>query len=272
VWRLDAFEWRAALRLTPEDQYLAEHMPDYRAGLMLDRSVPRGRLVYAPSLGQLAYHHTETIGSNLFFRLLDTMFAGYAPGGDTILRRRYTFAPLRTRTLRLVLEGHADTPWRIREVRFFDGPAERARDPLWRLAASSNPWEIGMAFDNSQASAWASAQKAAAGQWVEVNFGAPLALTAVTVEQPAEQRGLAQFVEAMVDGRFQRIATQVTAQETPFGPGWRRASAAEIRARGVEWLLLRTGDFGEEDLRLRAPYWGAREIARDGDYRLWKLE
>jgi hypothetical protein len=271
-WRLDAFEWRAALRLTPEEQYLTGRMPDYRAGLMLDRWVPRGQLVYAPSMGQLAYHRTETIGSNLFFHTLETLAAGYRPGGDMILRRSYTFAPLRTRTLRLVLNGRTDMPWRIREVRFFHGPAEWPRDLAWRLAASSNPWEIGLAFDNSQASAWESAKKAATGQWLEVDFGAPLELTAVAVEQPADQWELAQAVEVMVDGRFQRIAAQVTAQETAFGPGWRRASAAEIRARGVAWLLLRPGDYGEEDLRLRAPYWGAREVAREGEFHLWKLE
>src|SRR5207248_2286862 len=49
-WRLEAFDWRAALRITPEEEYLAAHLPDYRAGLMLDRFVPAGQLVYAPSL------------------------------------------------------------------------------------------------------------------------------------------------------------------------------------------------------------------------------
>src|SRR5438477_12644280 len=114
---------------------------------MLDLFVPRGQLSYAPSLTQLAYHHTETIGSNLFFRVLDTLATGYMPGRDTVLRRRYTFAPLRARTVRLVLGGRGDLSWKIKEVRFFHGATELPRDPAWRIMASSNRWDIGLAFD-----------------------------------------------------------------------------------------------------------------------------
>src|SRR5204862_4377095 len=118
-WRLEEFPWRAALRLTPEDRYLTEHVQGYRAGLMLDRFVPRGQLVYAPSVGQLAYHHTEIVGSSLFFRVLDNLATGYMPGRDKTLRRTYTFSPVRTRTLRLVVTARGDLPWGAYEIRFF---------------------------------------------------------------------------------------------------------------------------------------------------------
>jgi hypothetical protein len=52
----------------------------------------------------------------------------------------------------------------------------------------------------------------------------------------------------------------------------RRAVAAEMKASGIEWILIRDGDFGSEDLRQRASHWGAEQIARAGDFRLWKLE
>jgi len=266
-WRLDEFDWRAALRITPEDRYLALHMTEYRPGLMLDRFVPRGQLVYAPSVGQIAYHHTETIGSNLSMNVLDLIATGYMPGRDTMLRRRYTFAPVRTQVLRLVLEAAGDLPWKIGELRL-DIP----RDPRWRIAASSNPWDVGLAFDSSLVSAWVSGKRAQPGLWVQVDFGEPTDVSSVTVEQLPDQRHLAHAVEALVKGRFVRIPAAESIEERPFGRGLRRAAAAEIKARGVSWLLLRTGDYGEEDLRLRAPYWGAHLVSREGDFYLWKLD
>jgi hypothetical protein len=271
-WRLEEFPWRAALRITPEDAYLAAHIRDYRAGLMLDRHVPRGQLVYAPSMEQLAYHHAEFAGSNLYFRVLDTLATGYMPERGQIVRRRYTFAPIQTRTLRVVLNGQGDFPWSVEEIRVFRGAAELPRDPQWRLSASSNPWYIGLAFDNSLVSAWSSARNAGAGQWIQVDFGQPLEVTGLTVEQLPGQERLSQAVETMVNGGFQRVAAEEVTDRRPFGPGLRRGAADEIKASGVQWLLFYPGDFGEEDFRLRAPYWGAREVAREGDYRLWKLE
>jgi hypothetical protein len=271
-WRLEEFPWRAALRITPEDAYLAAHIRDYRAGLLLDRHVPRGQLVYAPSMEQLAYHHAELAGSNLYFHVLDTVATGYMPDRDQIVRRRYAFAPMQTRTLRLVLNGQGHFPWSVKEIRVFRDEAELPRDPAWRLSASSNPWYIGLAFDNSLVSAWTSARDAGTGQWIQVDFGQPLEVNAVTVEQLPGQERLPQMVEAMVNGRFQRVEAEEVTDRRPFGPGLRRAAADEIKASSVQWLLFYPGDFGEEDFRLRAPYWGAREMAREGDYRLWKLE
>jgi hypothetical protein len=268
LWRLDEFDWRAALRLKSEDRYLALHMTEYRPGLMLDRFVPRGHPVYAPSVSQIAYHHTETVGSNLSLHVLDLLATGYMPGRETILRRRYAFPPVRTSSLRIVLDGRGDLPWKLGEVQF-DIP----RDPRWRVAASSNPWDIPLAFDGRTVSAWQSARNAQPGLWVQVDFGGPVDLSAITVEQPEDQRRLPMALEAAAkEGRFVRLQAAETIDERPFGPGLRRAAASEIKASGVEWLLLRTGDYGEEDLRLRAPYWEARLIAREGEFRLWKLD
>jgi hypothetical protein len=229
--------------------------------------VPRGQLVYAPSVGQIAYHHTQTIGSNLYFQVLDLLATGYMPGRDIILRRRYTFPPVRTRTLRIVLDGRGDLPWKMHEIQL-DVP----RDSHWRIAAASNPWDIGLAFDGSAVSTWVSAQNARPGLWVQIDFGAPVDVGAVMIDQPADQRGLPHAVEVLAGGHFHRLPAAESVEEKPFGPGLRRAVAAEIKARGVEWLLLAPGDYAAEDLRLRAPYWGAREAAREGEFRLWRLE
>ena len=271
-WRLEAFEWRAALRLAPEEKYLAEHLADYRAGLMLDRLAPANQLIYAPSAAQLSYHHRLFAGSGLQDRVLNLLVTGYVPDLAVIRKRRYTFAPLRTRSIRLVLEGRQDPPWRIREVRFLQGADELPSQPQWHIEASDNPWEIQLAFDNSAVSEWVSSRRASPGQWVRMDFGSPIELTGVIVEQRPDQQWLRQRLEAMVDGKMMPIPVQETAVDEALGPGLRRKVAAEIKAAGIQWLLLRDGDYGGEDLRRRAPYWGAVEAGNVDGYYLWRLD
>ena len=100
----------------------------------------------------------------------------------------------------------------------------------------------------------------------------PLEVTSVVAAQLPDEGILPQAIEARVGDRFQQIAAREVREEQPFGAGLRRAAAAAIKTCGVAWLALLTEDFGAEDLRLRAPYWNAREVAREGEYRLWRLE
>lgn len=97
-WQLTPFDWRVALRVLPQEPYLEQKVVGYRAGLMLDRYVPPGRLVYSPSLDQLAYHHRDLLTnwqSTLGWRTFLT-FAMAASGdpkrssGDSIRSPRST--------------------------------------------------------------------------------------------------------------------------------------------------------------------------------------
>lgn len=274
-WMLTPFDWRAALRITPQEQYLEQHLAGYRAGLMLDRYVPAGELVYSPSLDQLAYHHRDLLAtweSSLGSRTLRTFFTAVSPDEKPIVRRRYSFRPVHTDAVRLVSESKHDEDVRVSEVRFFDGSQELTRNSKWRLTASDDPWEVQLAFDNNPVSYWSSGTSSKQGMTIEVRFGAPQEITGIVVEQPSSQRDWPISFLAASDRHWERIQDQNEQADLTAPDNIRRVAAAAMKASGVEWILIRDGDHGAEDLRQRAPYWGAVPIAHERDFRLYKLE
>jgi hypothetical protein len=193
-WFLTTFEWRAALRITSQEQYLQSRLGSrYGAGLMLDHFVPADRLVYSPSLDQLAYHHRDLLGfwqSSLGHRMYSMFVMAVNNDQAPLCTRQLSFQTVRTNVVRLVLEDRSDEDLKLSEVRFFAGTQELPRQRQWRLTSSDNPWEVQLAFDNSPVSWWSSGRRGERGIWLQVDFGASREITRIAVEQPSSQRWL----------------------------------------------------------------------------------
>jgi len=275
-WALEPFNWRAALRLTPQEKYLEDKLGgDYRAGLMLDHYVPRGRLIYSPHFGQLAYQHRDVLGtwqSTLGSRTFQMFAMAVSEDEKPIARRHYSLRPVRTNAIRLVLEGKKDDEFRVSELRFFKGTEELPRKAKWLLTASDNPWEVQLAFDNSPVSWWTSGRSAKPGMRIQADFGGPEDITELVVEQPSGQSDWPLSFWFATGGRWERIPIQEERVELSAPANVRRAVAAEMKTRGVDWILIKSDDFGADDLRQKAAYWGVIPVAHESGYRLWKLE
>jgi hypothetical protein len=241
----------------------------------LDHFVPADRLVYSPSLDQLAYHHRDLLGfwqSSLGHRMYSMFVMAVNNDQAPLCTRQLSFQTVRTNVVRLVLEDRSDEDLKLSEVQFFAGTQELPRQQQWRLTSSDNPWEVQLAFDNSPVSWWSSGRRGERGIWLQVDFGAPREITRIAVEQPSSQRWLHLQLQISSQGRWVQVPIREEHVDVPPAQDLRRAVAAEMKASGVEWILIRDGDFGSEDLRQRASHWGAEQIARAGDFRLLKLE
>jgi hypothetical protein len=274
-WRIDPVNVRAALRMMPESEFLAGHWRDYNAGLLLDRFVPPGEVVFSPSMGQIVYHHREILGSfdstagRRAYRILITPLM---PSWSNSWHREMRFPAVNTRRLRIQSRGNADNDVQIGELRFFNGDAEIVRSATWRISASRNPWEVQLAFDNDPLSWWTSGEAADRKTWIEVDFSHPVRLDRVTVDQIEDQRWMALQPVADAGGIWKPVLAEEKGTLSLPAPDLRMCLKDELRELGISWILILDGTPGAEDLRTRSPQWGIQQIAETNGYRLWKLQ
>jgi hypothetical protein len=276
-WRIETIDLSAALRITPEKQFLTDHWGDYQGGLLLDRFVPAGDLVYSPDMGQFAYHHRDIIGnfdSSLGVRAFTTFRLPADPGLARTWRRDLHIPATRLSRLRLVADTKMDVDMRVSEVRFFNGAREIPRDARWRLSASANPWEIQRAFDNGRVSWWTSGQSVEPGLWLEVDFGEPVEIDRVQMVQNADQRWIkirpAGWGEGAASWRDLPFREAGVEEAAPVDV--RMEVRDELRQMGIRWILIRDGNVAAQSLRTDSPSWGMTEIAETTGFQLWRLD
>ena len=169
----------------------------------------------------------------------------------------------------------ADTAWtsdlRVSEVRFYCNDADLRRESRWRLTASSNPWEVQLAFDNSPTSWWTSGQRVTPGAWLQTDFGESVQLDRIVLDQNADQRWINMDVATQVNGEWRPLHARQTGVEFPALPDLRMQVRDELKAIGIRWILIPDEHFGAEDLRKKSPYWGITQVAETNGFRLWKL-
>lgn len=273
--RLDMSPWRAALRLMPEADFLGSHFSEYRTGLMLDRYVSHGEKVLTTSFGQLAYHHQDMLGSytsSMGQHAVDTIVGVLTPNRQPTWFRDIAFLPVRSEGIRVIASNAEEFEWMIHELRIYNGNRELPRSSAWTLAVPANPWELGLAFDNSRVSWWRSGRAVQPGMFVEVVWEKSEEVSRVRMEHPRFQSRLQICVEARLDGQWHRMATTEKQFEVPPPPRMRRAVSNELKAVGIRWLLWRRPDYVGEDLIAKAPLWGARIIGESDGFVLLRLD
>ncbi len=277
AWRLNRVPLQAALRIEPEETYLLRWNPQYGEARMIDQLVPKGERVLA--FTQMADSYTtheiltkyqaafnEVIGDIL----LTPAVEGYQP--TRILK--FQFPPRELRKVRVVQTAQAkDVMWSVAEMRVLDGGNELPRASDWRLTARPNPWDVQMAFDDSPVTRWRSWQLAEPGMFVEVDFGKPQETDAVVVEAADEGSQTKVKLEGMdANGKWATLAE--TPQETATRPRFslRLAASAELKARGIRYVIVEKDDFRSADFRAHTKLWGMTRLADWGDACLYYIE
>ncbi len=175
-WRLVRFPYRAALRITPPDEFLRQNAHGYAAAQMVDAKVPDSEPVFSmdgilDSYTRhpiLVYYHSAANET-----LADTINMGWNGIAQPAVESVFRFPERKARRLRVVQTAQAVYPhqWNVYELRFLDHSAELPRKLDWRLQAWPNPWEVQLAFDNSLATRWRSEEVASPGMYLDVDFG-----------------------------------------------------------------------------------------------------
>ena len=187
-------------------------------------------------------------------------------------RLRFTFPRQPVTGLRLVQTGRGQALWTIHELRIFDAANELPRDPDWRLTAQPYPWGLPDAFDNSLATFWMCGEFLRPGQYVQVTFARPREADSILMESSPNQTGLRLRLEGRDGaGNWRTLSPSPAISDAARPLGLRRAAAAELKRRGIDYVMLFDGQVGAADFRQNAELWGATAVGDHKDARLYEL-
>jgi len=248
--------------LRPEETYLNQN-PDYRMARLIDGVVPRADKVFGVSQSGQSYTTRDLLvgyesASNEV--LQDILWTPVIRDFQPTRKLTFQFAPREIRKLRVVQTANApQQQWSISELRVFHGGMELARDPAWRLTAHPNPWEVQLAFDNSPVTRWRTWQPATPGMYVEVDFGKLQTVDTMVVETSPDAAGTKVLAEGLdANGQWITLSDHPVESINPIHTSLRREAAAELKARGIRYVLMKPENPGAEDLRRYTEAWGMK--------------
>jgi hypothetical protein len=275
AWRLNSIPWKAALRIEPEEEYLERHLPNYGVARMVERTTPPGATIFAFSAPPEAYNTRKILvayqsaGNRVTGGILWT---AYVPEAAPTMEMRFSFPRQALQVLRVSQTNHGADLWHIHELRVYDGPNEIPRGPEWRARAYPYSWGIEQAFDNSLVTFWICGEAIAPGQWVEVDFGRPRQADSLVIQTAPDQPGIRLRLDGSdASGRWKRLAEAPQISVTGRPIGLRAAAAAELKRRGIDYVLAFDGEIGADDLKRNAAEWGIREVGKQGGAHLYRL-
>ena len=278
AWRLlPKIPVRPALRIEREESFLNFRLPHWGTARMIDKLVPPGAKVFAFNGTPEAYTtHEIVVGFQSAFgeRVRDIIWTPLMELTEPrwLLRFRYPAQPLRKIRAVQMATGAPDV-WSIAEFRIFRGEAELPRAPDWKLRARPNPWDVQLAFDNSLVTRWRSWETLHPGMYVEVEFAAPEATDSVLLESSHDQWKIRLKLEGMDDsGKWKTLSDAPEQSEGKPLAGLRRAAAQEVKALGIDYLLVYDFDYRSDDFMKNARSWGATLLGEHNGARLYRLD
>lgn len=276
AFRIDNVPVKAALRLEPEDAYLRQD-GEYAAARMIASIVPANDSIFAISQGAQSYLPRDLLigyesASNEV--LQDILWTPVEREFQPTRMVRFDFAPRQLSKIRVVQTASLpDNQWSISELRIFNGQAELPRDPSWRLIARPNPWGVQLAFDNSPVTRWRTWQPAGPGMFVEVDFGKLQAASAVVIESSDDNGDTKLKVEGMgTDGSWATISDHAVMSRQPIRASLRLAATAELKARGIHYIVIKPDNPGANDFRRYPNAWGLTLAGTSGDTQLYHIK
>lgn len=269
--------WREALRLTDTDTFLRQTTINYGAARLVNSVVPENASILTFQGIPDAYTHplvrvtfasaSNEVAADIFQMATDI-------GQQPIRVHSFRFEPRAGRRFRM-RQRASNVPrieqWNVHELRFYHAGVEIARKPEWRLQAWPNPWDVQMAFDNSPMTRWRSWETPAPGMYIDVDFGRDETVDEIRVESSADSIDVRMEPQMMTAaGGWDTIPAQWVGEDTTPVANARRLATYELHRRGVDYLLLITGDPAAEDVANDPEAWGLRELGNDGDARVYK--
>lgn len=277
AWRLVKIPVKAALRIEPEDVNLSRRSQQYSEARMIERLVPAGERVFAFTQIADAYNSHEILVKYqaAFNEVLGDIL--WTPLFDSFQPTRFLkfqFPGRELRKVRVIQTAQAkDALWGVAEMRVFEGAQELRRAPEWRLTAHPNPWDVQLAFDNSQVTRWRSWRRAEPGMFIEVDFGHPQQADGVVVESSDEGWQTKLKLDGMDShGKWTTLSGEPVESTNPVRVSLRLAAGAELKAWGIRYVLVEKDDVRSEDFQFHTNLWGMKCIGEWGGARLYHIE
>ncbi len=276
AWRLVKVSPKAAFRIQPEESYLQNNF-GYSLARMIEDLVPPDAKVLSFTQPGTAYTSRQLlVGYEAAFNemlqdiLWIPMFRDFQP--TRVLT--FHFPPRELRRIRVVeTTSVPESQWSISEMRVFAGEQELPREPNWRLTAHPNPWDVQLAFDNSPVTRWRSWQPPEPGMYVQIDFGRGQRLDSVVVESSGDASNTKIRLDGSADDdKWATLAPAPVESVRPSRISLRQAAAAELKARGIRYLLVTDDNVGASDFRSYTSLWGMKLLEQRGSARLYYIE
>jgi hypothetical protein len=277
AWALQGIPYKAALRIIPEERYLHDHF-EYRWARMIESRVPPGARVLVRTMVATAYTSRDVlVGYEGAFNeaMEDLLNVGWDPSSQPRKQWTYSFPERSVRRLRVIQTGTTTIPevqWDVHELRFFRGGVELPRLPEWRLQARPNPWDVQLAFDNSEATRWRSWETLQPGMSIAVDFGREQPVDEVRVELSDIDWTVRMRVEALdANGLWRPLPAREELRQKQYQGSVRRAAGYELHAHGVDYVLLKDTDFGAREVAADPAGWGMTRLVYDSGASLYRV-
>lgn len=276
-WRLQRLLYKEALRKIPPDRYLREINLGYGWARMIDAYVPKGERVLSFTDLSRSYTNREVLVyyESAFDNLLvDILNSGWVDGYQPRVLERLQFSEKAPRRIRvdITAQGEQFEQWSVHELRFFDRGAELPRRPQWRLSAWPNPWDVQLAFDNSPATRWRTWERAAPGDYIQVDFGQAQVVDEVRIERSYDYNLQAEvkiFDES--SGHWMAVGARRQTTALRLDADIRRYATRELALRGIHYVLIPESYAGASDFRGDPGGWGMEKVAEESGARLYRI-
>ncbi len=248
AWRPEGSEWLAALRWTPEEEYLSRKLPGYRLGIRLDEIVPPDQPVLSLSPFPSIYLDRTVLDAEQSLegdRLREVIWAATLPRRQPIHIGELAFDAISGGSLRIRPQTAEGTGrWGINELTVWAGESEQS------VSLTANPANEGIPFavDRNPTTRWTSGRAALADMWIELELElSPDRSADKIVVTGADDQFRPLQLEVSSDG-WQSIASTFVAMDAPPEPavlfeGVRR----ELIRAGVHWIV---GEGTDGNIRL----------------------
>ncbi len=278
AWRLDgAIPFAQAFRIEPEDTYLSRKFPDYLMNRMIEENVPPGAAVL--SLGSASSAYTsrpylvsfQAAPNEVLADILSVpLFSAFQPSQIQTFR-----FPERTAIGIRVTQTACSkqSMWSIAELRVYDSGTEVPRESTWRLTAQPNPWDVQLAFDNDPVTRWRTWQTGEPGMHMEVAFGRDQKLDAVSLETASYLGDPEILLETMDRSRqWSPVDSRAVENSQRITQSLARAATAQLKLRGIRYLLVGYNDPISPELKQHPGAWGVKLLGERGSARLYQIE
>jgi hypothetical protein len=278
AWHINKFPVRAALRLEPEEKFLAANTLSYVVARMVEGNVPPGKRVFAfGTVTAESYTSREILvsfHSAMNRTLRNILWTPLIKDYQATRVLEFRFPAQRIQKLRVVQTAqHPIDIWSISEFRIFSSNREFTREPSWQLRAFPNPWDVQSAFDNSPVTRWSAAEPIHPGMFVEVDLAQPRTIDMVRLECSRDQYQVRLKLETPDGaGNWKSLGDNPADSEAKPLAGLRKAAVEEFKRAGVDYILVDDSDFRASDFRNRTTEWGLRMIDEKGGVRLYRAE
>ena len=265
AWRLTRFPLKAALRITPEQEFLDRNAPEIRYARLIQDRVPATGVVYTAQPIMEAYTDRTILlnyTSALNNRIEETLNSVVKPKLQPSLRMVFRFESQNIRGFRLTAANEA-SDWAIHE---FDDPQPA------RIVTRLNAWEESRAGDGQEATAWHAWQPVRRGDFIQCELAETIRRDSVSMRTRANGTVPVRLSLETAAGRWVDTNATPGLENVPTSPARLRAEAIDdARKAGVTHVLIHDEEPLGPDFRAHAEQWQVRLAGEAPPVRLYEL-